>query len=233
MGFHLFQGFFFQKPNIVGQPNNKKSPKLTYMRIIDELNREEPSFKKIAAIIKTDVNLTHRLLLTTKENKVYSDDIVKNIQHSLVFLGFRQIRRWINILILRDLSSDKPDELTQLSLIRARFGELLAENSQFINRKNEIYGMALFSSLDALLDLPMEKALDKIKLSQDVKNALVLKKGILYPLIDLICAYEKGEFEKVNSLAKKMNITVKKIRFYYIEAINYSESIKDSRYNKF
>lgn len=233
MGFHLFQGYFFQKPNIIGQLNNKKSPKLSYLRVINELNKKEPSFKKITSIVKTDVNLTHRLLLTTKDIKDQSDNLVKNIKHSLVYMGFRQIRRWINILILRDLASEKPDELTQLSLVRARFGELIAENSSFQSRSNEIYGMLLFSSLDALLDLPMKEALNKIKLSKDVKNALIFKKGPLAPLIELVLSYEEGDFKKIESLAKEMKLHTKRLSFYYIDAIIYSQAIKNNRYNKF
>lgn len=233
MGFHLFQGYFFQKPNIIGQSNNKKSPRISYMRIIRELNEEEPSFKKMAAIIKTDVNLTHRLLLTTKNKKIYSDNIEKNIKHSLVYMGFRQIKRWINVLILRDLATDKPDELTQLSLVRARFGELIAENSSFHHRTSEIYGMLLFSALDALLDLPMEKALENIQLSKDVKDALINHSGPLYPLLEIVCSYQNGKFHKVEEIAKVTKIRTRRFSFYYIDAIIYSQKIKDKRYNNF
>lgn len=233
MGFHLFQGYFFQKPNIIGQSNNKKSPSISYMRIIKELSKEEPSFKKMAAIIKTDVNLTHRLLLTTKNKKFYSDNIEKNIKHSLVYMGFRQIKRWINVLILRDLATDKPDELTQLSLVRARFGELIAENSSFHHRTSEIYGMLLFSALDALLDLPMEKALENIQLSKDVKDALINHSGPLYPLVEIVCSYQKGKFRRVEEIAKTLNIQTKRFSFYYIDAIIYSQKIKVNRYNNF
>lgn len=233
MGFHLFQGYFFQKPNIIGESNNKKSPKISYMRIINELNKEEPSFKKMAAIIKTDVNLAHRLLLTTKNKNVYSDNIEKNIKHSLVYMGFRQIRRWINVLILRDLATDKPDELTQLSLVRARFGELIAENSCFYNRTSEVYGMLLFSSLDTLFDLPMEKALKDIRLSKDVKRALIQHAGPLYPLLEIVRSYQKGKFRRVEEIAKTIDIQTGRFSFYYIDAIIYSQKIKDNRYNNF
>lgn len=233
MGFHLFQGFFFQKPNIVGQTSSKKSPKLSYMRIIDELNQAEPSFTRLTAIIKTDVNLVHRLLLTTKENKVDSEDLVDNIKQSLVFMGLKQLKRWINILILQDLSTDKADELTQLSLVRAKFGELLAENCPFHARKNEIYGMFLFSTLDALLDQPIEQAIKDIDLTEDVKRALIDNDGKLCPFLHLVYAYEKGDWKQVKIMAKRIKVDQKEITNYYMEAITYAQDITDSRYNRF
>ena len=33
IGFHLFQGYFFEKPNIIVETNNKKSIKLNYLKI--------------------------------------------------------------------------------------------------------------------------------------------------------------------------------------------------------
>lgn len=228
MGFHLFQGYFFQKPNIIGGSSNKKSPKLSYMRIMNELNQEKPSFNTITEIIKADVNLTHRLLLTTKQKKNQSENLVKDIKQSLVFMGFQQIRRWINILILRDLATDKPDELARISLVRARFGELIARNSSFNSRSNEIYGMLLFSSLDALVDLPMDEALADISLSKDVKDALISNKGPLSPFIELVYSYQEGEFDKVGEFAEELNISTDSLNTYYIDAIIHSKMTEDN-----
>lgn len=233
MGFHLFQGFFFQKPDIIGQTSRRKSPKLSYMRIIDELDKAEPSFNKLTDIVKKDVNLAHRLLLTTRKQDLDSEDLVNNIRQSLVFMGFKQIKRWINILILQDLATDKPDELTRLSLVRAHFGELLAINSKFHARKNEIYGMFLFSTLDAILNQPMKEALLGVALTRDVKKALILNRGKFSPLLQLVFAYEKGDWKKVDKLTKKMKISQKEITDFYVDAIIYAKDITDSRYNKY
>ena len=51
-------------------------------------------------MIKTEVNLVHRLLLTTKENTLNSEDLIDNIQQALIFMGLKQLKRWVNILIL-------------------------------------------------------------------------------------------------------------------------------------
>lgn len=233
MGFHLFQGFFFQKPNIVGRTSTKKSPKLSYLRILDEINQENPCFDRLTEIIKTDVNLVHRLLLTTKENGDQAEDLVQNIKQALVFMGLKQLKRWINILLLQDLATDKPGELTHLSLVRARFGELLAENSPFYARKNEIYGMFLFSTLDALLDQPLDQALGDIALTVGVKQALIHHQGDLAPFLQLVYSYENGQWKNVQKMADRLGVDQDQISRYYVKAIDYAREMADQHYNKF
>lgn len=231
MGFHLFQGFFFDKPNIIGKISKKKSPKLSYLGMMNELNNPEPSFIHLTEIVLNDVNLARRLFLSTKKNKTTSNDFRDRVRQSLVYMGFKQIKRWINILMLQDLSANKPDELTRLSLIRAHFGELVAKNSKFKSRSNEIYGMFLFSTLDALLDQSMAEALEELDLPSEVKEALILNEGELNSILQLVYAYEKGEWAQVTTLAQEIDLNVHAISEYYIESIQFSKEIMNDTYS--
>lgn len=232
MGFHLFQGFFFERPNIIGKTNIIKSPKLSYIEILNELKKQEPSYTKLTDIIKTDVNLTYRMLQTAKQCQSDSDDFVDNIKKSLVYMGFKQIERWINILLLQDLATNKPVELIRLSLIRSHFGESLSKRSNFKPRTNEVFGMLLFSTLDAILDQPMEKALDGIFLTQDVKSALISEEGDLNLILQLVYFYEKGSWEKVRDLSNEINIDEEEISQHYMDAIVYCDELLKETYNK-
>ncbi len=226
MGFQLFQGYFFEKPSIIGKSNNKKSTKLNYIKLLNELRKPEPSYDELTEIIKTDVNLSYRLLRVIKQNES-DDDVIYTIKRSLVYMGFRKIERWINILMLQDLATDKPLELTRLSLIRSKFGELLASNSKYRSRIHEIYGMLLFSTLDAILDQPMEEALDQINLTEDMRQALVHGQGDLYPLLDLTYSYEKGAWDKVKLLSSQLEIEEDQVGNYYLEALKYCNETMD------
>ncbi|SFC59493.1 EAL and modified HD-GYP domain-containing signal transduction protein [Alkalibacterium subtropicum] len=225
MGFHLFQGYFFAKPHIIGKTSNRKSPKLSYLELMNELQAPEPSFDNLTNIIKKDVNLSHRLLLSTKQNKAKSGDIIDQLHQSLVYMGLNQIKRWIHILMLQDLATNKPDELLYLTLIRAHFGELLAKNSLFKSQSNDIYGMFLFSTLDALLDQPINEALQNLLISEDVRKALICQKGVFSPMLELVIAYEKGDWDSVNTLSLQMNLNEEQISKYYMDSITYSREV--------
>ncbi len=226
MGFNLFQGYFFKKPSIIGKSNNKKSIKLNYVRIISELANTEPSYTKISEIIESDVNLSYRLLRIIKNNK--EKNMFYSIRKSLLYMGFREIERWINILMLQELATDKPMELVNLSLIRSKLGGLIARNGIFKSRFNEITTMLLFSTLDAILDLPMKEALDEISLTDDIRQSLIHENGELRPILDLVFAYEKGDWNEVKLLSSKLGIKEDEMYNYYLDAIKYCKEITNT-----
>lgn len=220
MGFDLFQGYFFSKPSIISKSNDKKSAKSQYTRIISELNKEEPSFQILAEIIETDVNLAFRLMkvISIKQNR----DMVYSIKKALIYMGFKELERWINILMLQDLSTNKPKELLKLSLLRSKFGEFIASNSRFKKRNRETSMMCLFSTLDAILDETMEEVLQDILITEDIREALIKKAGVLSPICNLISSYEKGDWDKVKIIAEDIGIDEKKLPEGYLSSLKWT-----------
>jgi EAL and modified HD-GYP domain-containing signal transduction protein len=140
-------------------------------------------------------------------------------------MGFKEIERWISILMLQELSHQKPAELLKLSLVRTKFSELIALHSIYRKRKSEISMMCLFSVLDAMLDVPMEEALEDIALSEDVKSALIHEGGKLKPICDLMYAYENGKWEDVKQVSNRIKIKEEKVSACYLEAITFANDI--------
>lgn len=204
MGFHLFQGFFFSRPSIIGKIDEKQSKKAHYIKIITELRKEEPSYQILSEMIEKDLSMSYSLLkiIGHRRGKVP----VYSIKRALVRMGLLEIEMWINMLMMKDLSEKKPKELTKISLIRSKFGEYIALNSRCANRKFEISLMGLFSALDALLDTTMEEALEGLILTGDIKEALIENTGRLDDALQLITAYEAGEWDRVSELSEKICI---------------------------
>ena len=71
MGFQLFQGYFFCKPNIVSSSvNGKKTSTSVYAQILSEIKNNDFSYDNIVRIIETDVNISYRLLHIIGTRKV-------------------------------------------------------------------------------------------------------------------------------------------------------------------
>lgn len=225
MGFHLFQGFFFFKPSIIAKSNDKKSVKGQYCRILQELHKEEPSYQALAQIIETDINLAYRFMRVVSHKQ--TEEPIFSIKSSLVYMGLKELERWINVLMLRDLSSDKPMAIMNLSLVRAKFSEYISDNSRYRKRKLEISIMCLLSVLDAILDMPMNEALEGLSLSEDVKEALVNRTGTLSPVFELVCAYEGADWEKVNELSSEIGLDKDVIMKGYFESLRWASEIMD------
>ncbi len=231
MGFHLFQGFFFSEPKFVGSAGKKNSFNSHYSLILEELRQEEPSFNNIAQIIETDVQLCYRLVRVSSYQK--DGEMISSITKALIRMGLKQLERWISVLMLQDLASNKPLELTKVSLIRSRFAEFIAENSSyriFKSRKEEFFITGLFSLLDVILDSTMEDALEGIAFSDDILNALIHNKGAFMPVAHLIYNYELANWDKVEELANLVGIDKDLLSKGYLEAINWTNMIFNALY---
>ncbi len=219
MGFHLFQGFFFSKPSIAMKSSKKTTPKFQYIRLIEELKKEEPSFQTLAEIVETDVNLAYRLIRIASRRS--EEEALYSIKKALVYMGLKEFERWVNILMLQDFAKDKPPELMRTSLIRSKLAEAIAWQGGLKKLRWEAAMMGLFSVLDAMLDMNMEEALQDIALPESIVDALVHEKGSLFPVYGLILAYEKGDFPKVQNIIGQLNLNPGVLYREYIKAIEW------------
>ena len=231
MGFLLFQGYFFSKPVVVG--GIKARPEMgIYRRILSELQEEEPSFKKIAAIIETDVNMAYRILKIKKPEDGKKRDREKEseaIKAAVVRMGLAELQRWGNVLMLQQMSNKKSKELVRISLIRSKFGELIAERSvAFRMRKSEVALMCLFSLLDTILNSTMEEALKDIDISESAKEALINKNGELSYVLLLMEYYEQGSWDEVMAISNKININADILGKEYLYSIKWTKKVMES-----
>ncbi|NLI90593.1 MAG: EAL domain-containing protein [Epulopiscium sp.] len=223
MGFHLFQGYFFSRPNIVEKSSVKASSKSQYVRILWELKKEEPSYDNLSRIIEQDVNLAYRFMRVISHRS--NNTLFDSIKRGLTFMGFDEIERWITILMLQDYGKEKPQELIKTSLVRTKFAEGIALQGSLRKNIHEASMMGLFSTLDAVLDKTMEEALEGISLTNNIKEALIEHKGILYPVYKLLLAYEQGDWEEVEKIASNEQLGEDALCHKYLESIKWANEI--------
>ena len=219
MGFQLFQGYFFSRPKIVAGLKSKKSGKAIYQHLLSELHSEEPSFHRLASIIEKDVDMAYRVVKIGGNNKA-RDNSIRSI---LTRMGLSELERWVSVLMILDLSADKPRELIRLSLLRSRFGELIAQHSNLKSRRHEVSLMCLFSVLDAMLDMPMNEAVENLSVSEDIKDVLIRGEGPFAPVHDIIRFYETGEGTPVCISSEKLDIDQGELFRWYIQSIEWSD----------
>lgn len=224
MGFHLFQGYFFSKPKIVGEANERSTSKAQYARILKELKKEEPSYNELTSLIESDVSLAYRVLKVSSHK---AENMYDSIKKALLKMGLKEMERWICVLMLQEMSKGKPTELLKLSLVRSKFGEYIAIHCQYKKRKAEIMMMCLLSLIDVILDLPMGEALSGVMISEDVYNSLVRKKGELRPIIEFLNVYEQGNMERIDELSNTIGIKVEDLSKGYMQALEWTDQIFD------
>jgi EAL and modified HD-GYP domain-containing signal transduction protein len=221
LGFDLFQGYFFSKPQVVA---GRKMPpsRLAMLRLMTELQRVDIDLEKLEEIIQTDVNLSVKLLRQINSSFYSLLSEVKSIKQAIVYLGLQHIRNWACIVSMGSVS-DKPQELMAMALLRAKMCEILSDTEDS-DRKGTFFTVGLFSMLDSILDAPMDEILQNLPLADEVKNALLNRDGTLGQVLRCVEAYEQADWETVVSC----NVDKSLVRNAYLEAIDWSTAALES-----
>ncbi len=223
MGYTYFQGYFFSKPTIMsGRPVS--GAKASRLKLIERVNSQYFDFDEIAELVAHDVSLTYKLLKLVNSAAFGFRNKVESVRKALIILGTKEIRKLVSLLALQEMGQDKPDEILTISLTRAKFAELLAENSDLKERKEECYLMGLLSMLSVMLDKPVDEALEDIPISSDIVNALVRQEDKLGDLYNMIIHQEQGSW-KMDAYAEAICMDKGMITECYIKALDYTRSM--------
>ena len=216
--FKVFEGTFFRVP--INKGDTEVAPiKINYMKLMKVINQPDFDLSDVANVVGQDPALSIELLKIA--NKLTINSNIRSIAQATALLGQKEIRRWLNTTLLNGLAAGKPNEITRLSLIRARFAENLAPVFDYAMRKEELFLMGLFSLLNLILDIPMEDALEQVGVSNEIKKALVSDDGIFAPQLEFLLSYEAGDWQEVSRLMVLHDIEMHDVYDAYVEALKW------------
>ena len=226
LGFTLFQGFFFSKPEILSAKS--LSPlKISYMKLVEKVNRDEMDFSELVDVIRRDLSLNYNILRLANSPYFGFRNEIRSVRHALVAIGEKEIKKWVILMALKGMGNNQPEEIVRQSLVRARFAELIAQKTVFKALKEELFMAGLFSMLDVLLNRPIIEILYEMRLSDDIKDLLLKDRGPLVHIYRFIIAYERGQWEKTAMQMKTLGIRQKDAVESYIEAVLWCDGIMD------
>ena len=228
-GYVLFQGYFFCKP-VVLHKKKLTSNALSQIRLLKEVNRQDFDFSAIINVISSDTNLVHKLLTYINSVGIGLTYHISNLRQAAVLLGSGGMRRWVTLISLQTFSEDKPPELFTISLLRAKFCELIAHEIKRPDLTPDTgFLLGMFSLLDVLLSQPMEEVLKEVGLSSELNAALLGEDNILRHVLDLVIAYEQGDWDKVIACCRRENIPVEHLQPCYDEVLNWYNTLQTVR----
>lgn len=197
-GYSFFQGYFFSKPAIL-VAKDIPTFKAHYFQLLKEIHRSGTDLDKLDEIIRRDVALTYKLLRYINSAFFGLPHKIKSVKQALILLGEKTIKNWISFVALASMAVDKPEELLVLTIVRARFCEMLAPYFNLGDRKDDSFLMGLFSLIDAFLDRPLSQILAEIPIDDPIKLALLGEPSRLGEIYQYTLSYEKaawGDLQK-------------------------------------
>ncbi|WP_136808121.1 EAL and HDOD domain-containing protein [Desulfosediminicola flagellatus] len=224
MGFSYFQGFFFSKPENI-KIKELAATQISMVHLLAEVTQKTTTLERLHKIISVDVAISYKLLRFLNSAYFYRLQKVKTVKHAIAYLGEKELRRFIILIIISELASDKPDELIRMALVRAKFCELLGEEATDNFDTSELFMMGLFSFIDVMLDTPMNEIMDKLPLSPNVQAALTSQLGPYAIFLDIVQYYERGKDRLLSSNFSKIGVDENHVADMYLKALQYSNGL--------
>ncbi len=232
LGFTYFQGFFFSRAEIV--QGKKLSPsQITKTRLLTLSTREIEELSELITVISADVYLSFKLLKYV--NSVYFGlpMQVRSVEHAILMLGQLKMRQWLCVTALADMdAAPMSREIVYISALRAKFLERLASRHRVTSRSGKgkhipdnLFLVGLFSLLESILHIPMGDIFSSLSMEEDIVSALQDNSGPYASWLNLLEAYERGDWERTRSYSSQLKLSSFDLTDAYAEAIRWSSAL--------
>jgi EAL and modified HD-GYP domain-containing signal transduction protein len=219
----LYETRFFSVPITKGDTN--VSPlKANSIRLLNTIQDENFEFDEVTSIVQGDPALTISLLKMVNARTIGRNKI-KTISHAVATLGQSEVRKWVTTAVSQSLGNDQPNEITRISLVRAKFAENLAPLYEMAHMAQGLFLMGLFSVLDVILGVPMADALKVVQVSDVIRNALVDSSGPFYPVLNMLVDYECAYWSSVSRQLIMNDIADDALSDAYLDALGWYRNL--------
>lgn len=226
LGFTHFQGYHFAHPAQLDVPR-EDGRKLAVLDLLGKLASDADD-RVIEDAFKSDPALTLHLLRIVNSSAYALKTRIRSIKHAFAILGRKQLERWLQVLLFALDGEGAPSPLMELALRRARFMEfvLIYRTHQGTTvLQDGAYMTGLLSLVDVLLGWTMADTVARLRLADELREALVARGGVLGQLLDLCAALEGANFDAVLPIAEALHLPIEAVMTAQNVALSYSEHI--------
>ena len=224
--FALFMGPFITRRETLDSPVLGPSR----AKVLDFMNRvrtgaEQP---ELAAQFRHDPALSVRLLRYVNSPGMGLMNKIGGIEQALMVMGQDKLYRWLTMILFTGGQSHELDHaILENALARGRMAEQLAGRALFAKARDEIFVAGLFSLLDVVMGMPMEKVLQQISLPAEITEAILSQRGPYAPYLALAIACEEEDQTSISTLAKQIGREVDEINAAHMDALLWAQQVSD------
>jgi c-di-GMP phosphodiesterase len=219
LGFDGFQGYFLQHPQTF-RAKRVPSSKLSTLRLVASLSNEQYSIDEVELLISQNVSMSYHVLRCINSSFYNLPRKVDSIRQAIVILGVDQLRQLCSLLCLQGFD-DRPPSLFVNAMTRARMCEQLGKLSG-AKDTGPFFITGLFSLLNAIVGMPMQKIVEELPLARAVARALVAGEGELGKALQCTRAYERAAWDHV----AYADLPPALIRAAYVDALFWAEQAR-------
>lgn len=229
LGFDLYQGYFFAKPQII-EGKKIASNTMAAMQIVALLQQNcETSeiVEKFKKLPETTVSLLRYMNLAS--NGVGRE--ITSIKHAITMIGRQKLSRWLMLIIYSEGGNSKDpksDPLYILASHRAKNMENLLEKKYGLKNRallDKAFLCGIFSLMDTLLGVDMQDLLDEFNVDSQIQNAIVKHQGPLGKYMQICEEQDLLDQSNFQSLIDQVQLGLEEVSDASLSAYEWVEKI--------
>lgn len=222
LGFELFQGYHFARPETVSK---REIPveQLQTIRLMNLLHDANTTDVQIEGALRANLPMAYRLLRIATSASVGGRG-TQSIQHAVQLVGREALHRWLGLVLVSSVAADSGAavERVHTALRYARMCELLAIRAGRAGAAGSLFLVGLLSQLDTLLSVSMSEIVEQLDLSAEVRAALLDQGGPYLEPLHIVEAYDRGCWDRVIQGTQAMSIAPEILPDIYIAALSWA-----------
>lgn len=230
LGFSLFQGFFFSRPEVM-RGKKFSASHAARTRLMALCAQPDVDLRKITEAVMHDAVITSRFLRFANSAYFGFAAEVCSVHHALLLVGRITFMQWLCVNVLASMEAGPVcRDMAFLAAQRAKFletlGATLARRGTLPQGvlSHDLFLAGLFSLLASLLGLSVDEVLEDIPLGEGVLEALKGEESAYSPWLRLMELYEQGRWEESSAIAGGFGLTDADLSATYADAVSWSAS---------
>ncbi len=224
-GFDLLEGHWFTRPETL----QARTVSPVYGAVLRALSlvREEADLRTIEQAVQSDPALAFKLLRYVNSAAFGLRSEIHSLRDAVNLLGYRPLGRWLGLaLVTARVDAGPNSALAATAITRARIMERLAERTG--GDSGEAFMAGLFSSMDALLDMPMQRVIETLSPPAGVAAALAERSGAYGAALALAEACERDDTAQLDTLAAAAAIDREQLARIHLHALAWAHKLTAS-----
>lgn len=226
IGADCFQGYFFAKPKIL--ENTKYEAAQFDVLKLYNLLMQDSDIDEITAAFEKTPEITVQLLQFMNSGAFHFRNKISSIRHVITLMGRVTLAKWLMLMIYSKSLSKNPNHEPLMLMVQNRIElmELIikaVEPNVTKERLGEAYLVGVLSLIDTIFSMRLEDILERINISESVKDALLDYNNIFGEILKVILYIENSNFKGVAEFERNNDLsagTIQKIVVQAIENVN-------------
>jgi EAL and modified HD-GYP domain-containing signal transduction protein len=226
MGFDFFQGYYFCTPQIIKQKDIHANQSVI-LAMFQETLKPDVNYTKLSSFFERDAALAFKLLKFINSGLFPVRDPISSLKQALVYLGAAEVKKFVTLILTAHIAEHKRQELTEMSIIRARFCENIASKVA-PSLSDDAFILGLFSLLDVILEQPMDSLVKQLPITKDVSAALIGHENVLGNILGITKAYETASWSAMKKACARFRMEQDVLPDYYVDAVQWANIYEEA-----